>query len=311
MSRTATTTTKTGTPILSLRGVDDARKPRKGYQYTGALDQATHRRVNPVLGERFDNFDLKAVFEQSEAERDAILRDIAILSALFLAPFCCSFAPLTIRTVARRGVVVFKRQDNFPPEQLGELVHRLGQLTGKPSTSHLHIHPLNPGEYNEDGSRKGGEKITTEKDSRGAQISAPDERSDFASYGYHADVTFEPVPSDFTVLRMSQIPDCGGDTMFASAYEAYDRLSPSMKVFLEGLTATHDAAVFRAQAQRYGFKLFAGPRGSPEDVGEEVCTTHPVVMVREAVLLRRRTRPSAQTHPITGWKALFVNRTCV
>jgi alpha-ketoglutarate-dependent taurine dioxygenase len=94
---------------------------------------------------------------------------------------------------------------------------------------------------------------------------------------------------------MSTIPECGGDTMFASAYEAYDRLSPAMKVFVEGLTATHDAEVFREQARRYHFNLRTLPRGCPEDVGDAMRASHPVVRV----------------NPVTGYKALNVNRTCV
>ena len=66
-------------------------------------------------------------------------------------------------------------------------------------------------------------------------------------------------------------PDGGGDTQFASMYAAYDALSPKMKTYLEGLTATHD-----------GTRIF-GP-GTPVSV-------HPVVV----------------RHPESGRKALYVN----
>ncbi len=52
-------------------------------------------------------------------------------------------------------------------------------------------------------------------------------------------ITFEHVPSDYAVLKMVTVPETGGDTIWASGYEAYDRLSPAWKRFAETLTATH------------------------------------------------------------------------
>ena len=92
-----------------------------------------------------------------------------------------------------------------------------------------------------------------------------------------SDISFEPVPASVTLLRMNVVPECGGDTMFASSYEAYDRLSPSMKTFLEGLTATHDGKVFREQAARFGFELYTDERGHPDNHGDDLIAVHPVV----------------------------------
>lgn len=44
--------------------------------------------------------------------------------------------------VSQRGVVFFRAQDNLTNELQKEFVHKLGQLTGKPATSSLHIHPV-------------------------------------------------------------------------------------------------------------------------------------------------------------------------
>src|SRR5262249_38750047 len=68
---------------------------------------------------------------------------------------------------------------------------------------------------------------------------------------------------------------------FASMYAAYEALSDRMQSFLTGLTAVHDGEpVYRG---RYGYddKGKAFPRAE-----------HPVI----------------RTHPVTGRKALFVNR---
>ncbi len=45
----------------------------------------------------------------------------------------------------------------------------------------------------------------------------------------------------YSALYQEQVPpNGGGDTMFSSAYKAYEELSPGMKTYLEGKTATHD-----------------------------------------------------------------------
>lgn len=51
------------------------------------------------------------------------------------------------------------------------------------------------------------------------------------------------MPSDYGVLQMLELPEdgTGGDTLFASAYEVYDRLSPPMKQMIDGLTVLNQA----------------------------------------------------------------------
>jgi hypothetical protein len=45
--------------------------------------------------------------------------------------------------VSERGVVFFRNQKGFTLELQKILGQKLGELTGKPSTSGLHIHPVN------------------------------------------------------------------------------------------------------------------------------------------------------------------------
>jgi alpha-ketoglutarate-dependent taurine dioxygenase len=53
-------------------------------------------------------------------------------------------------------------------------------------------------------------------------------------------ISFERIPSDYAILKIVEPPnDAGGDTLWASGYEAYDRLSPAWQKLAEGLTATH------------------------------------------------------------------------
>jgi len=89
---------------------------------------------------------------------------------------------------------------------------------------------------------------------------------------WHTDVTFSPTPPMASVLQMMVNPPRGGDTLFTNQYLAYEMLSEPMRELVDGLTAVHHAAPF----------------GHPEQQA-----IHPVV----------------RTHPDTGRRSLFVNRT--
>jgi alpha-ketoglutarate-dependent taurine dioxygenase len=79
------------------------------------------------------------------------------------------------------------------------------------------------------------------------------------------------------------------DTLWASGYELYDRISEPYQKFLETLTATFEQPGFQKIAQESGFKMYDKPRGAPENVGTELRAVHPVV----------------RTNPVTGWKSIF------
>jgi alpha-ketoglutarate-dependent taurine dioxygenase len=102
------------------------------------------------------------------------------------------------------------------------------------------------------------------------------------------------VPSDYAILKIHTKPKTGGDTLWSSAYEAYDRLTPTFRGFLETLTATHQGTQFLEVSKRLGFPI-AKNRGAPENnspEGDDLTAIHPVI----------------RTNPVTGWKGLFVNR---
>lgn len=136
--------------------------------------------------------------------------------------------------------------------------------------------------------------------------------SRFASAGWHTDISFEPVPSDYAMLKIHTLPATGGDTLWASGYEIYDRLSPAMRAMLEGLTATHDATFFLEEAARLGNPIRKGVRGSPLNQGEALMAVHPVVRTNRKFggvgkLIKHRAntlRPPA----VTGWKSVYVNK---
>src|SRR5712675_1144545 len=91
-----------------------------------------------------------------------------------------------------------------------------------------------------------------------------------------------PEPPMGSILYIRKCPPRGGDTLFASMYAAYEALSDRMKTYLDGLTAIHDGEHYRGQYANYGI---ADKPSYPR-------AEHPVV----------------RTHPVTGRKALYVNK---
>jgi taurine dioxygenase len=52
----------------------------------------------------------------------------------------------------------------------------------------------------------------------------------FKAEYWHPDVSCDEEPPMGSILYLHTAPSCGGDTLFASQYAAYDALSPRMKV---------------------------------------------------------------------------------
>ncbi|TPX57231.1 hypothetical protein SpCBS45565_g08245 [Spizellomyces sp. 'palustris'] len=247
---------------------------RQPLRTSGVLDKNVHVDLTVNIGREYPSVQIKDLLNAPNA--DELIRDLAI-------------------TVSERGVVFFRNQD-LTLEQQKILGQKLGELTGKPATSKLHIHPV----ANAD--REDGIKVNErgEKDHEISVISSEQgrtvyksafgiNRNRFGSEQWHSDITFEPIPSDYSILQIKQIPPTGGDTLWASGYEAYDRLSPAYQKFLDGLTATYSQPGFLKAAQENGFELHTAPRGAPENVGGNLEAVHPVV----------------RTNPVTGWKSLF------
>jgi len=104
---------------------------------------------------------------------------------------------------------------------------------------------------------------------------------------WHSDETFRASPPMATILCAKEVPQVGGDTMYASMTAAYDGLSVRTKALIEGLEAVHDIVPFKklfADSRDDRMKLQAYERDFPPQ-------RHPVVRV----------------HSQSGRKALFVN----
>lgn len=86
------------------------------------------------------------------------------------------------------------------------------------------------------------------------------------------------------MLKIHTLPPTGGDTLWASGYEIYDRLSPAMRTMLESLTATHDAKFFLEEAERLGNPLRRDTRGNPLNQGDRLTAVHPVIRTNRKCL---------------------------
>lgn len=112
----------------------------------------------------------------------------------------------------------------------------------------------------------------------------PAGREDAGTY-WHSDASWQPEPPTGSLLYAKELPEVGGDTIFANMYHAYESLSEPMKRMLEGLDARH--TLLTAALQTSYAKEFIGKL----DQAQAKEAVHPIV----------------KTHPETGRKLLFVN----
>lgn len=268
-SSAASSTASKALPSNNRGGNPTARSRLSGpLKYAGLLDGFDFQDLTPVIGREYTTLQVRDIL--ARPDREQVIQDLAV-------------------TISTRGVVFLRSQDVTPME-MKNLTEILTRVAGCPAESGLHIHPLT-----EESSELGDQisVISSEKQAKGGGLTHQlSDTSRLASVGWHADITFEPVPSDFAMLKIHTLPTSGGDTLWASGYEIYDRLSPAMQVFLEGLTATHDAKFFLEEAERLGNPLRKGIRGHPLNQGDSLTAVHPVI----------------RTNPVTGWKSVFVNK---
>ena len=109
---------------------------------------------------------------------------------------------------------------------------------------------------------------------------------------WHSDHSFDPLPPLGAVLLARELPDYGGDTLFASMYAAYDALSDGLKKTLNGLNAVH--------AKTRAFVALPTDR---QVSAEEKAKIEQKFAAREAV------HPVTPRHPESGRRVLFVNPT--
>ena len=110
----------------------------------------------------------------------------------------------------------------------------------------------------------------------------------YAGQYWHSDLSYMQKPSMGSLLLCHEMPEIGGDTMFANMYLAWDTLSETMREFLEKQSAMHD------YSHAYD-TYFAHLKERPPLTAEARAKTPPVE------------HPMVRVHPETGRKALYVN----
>jgi alpha-ketoglutarate-dependent taurine dioxygenase len=101
---------------------------------------------------------------------------------------------------------------------------------------------------------------------------------------WHSDVSWREVPSMGAVLHAVEVPQTGGDTLFADMGAAYDGLDDETKARIQDLSAVHD------YMQAFGSVV------KPEDREKTRAEFPPAV------------HPVVRTHGETGRKLIYVNR---
>jgi len=114
-----------------------------------------------------------------------------------------------------------------------------------------------------------------------------DEKHPGSENAWHSDVTWREAPPLGSVLRVTEAPEVGGDTLFADMGAAYRGLPKDIRELVTGQHAVHDFEFFRRGMVKKGVSAeklaeFDAMYPNPE---------HPII----------------RTHPDTGEQLIFVN----
>ena len=154
-------------------------------------------------------------------------------------------------------VLVFPNQQLTPKQQLA-FARRFGTTDIYPFLKSI------------DGVPQVIEILKTEKDT-----------SNFGKH-WHSDTTYMPKPNMGTMLYALEVPNPGGDTLFADMTRAYDKLSNNMKTGIDNLFAVHDWVRSREKSNERP--------ATPDEIKAAPPVIHPIV----------------RTHPETGKKSLYI-----
>lgn len=93
---------------------------------------------------------------------------------------------------------------------------------------------------------------------------------------WHSNLVHERQPAGVTHLHNDTVPTVGGDTIWASGYSTYEKLSPDFRKIIDGKKAIYRPA--------HAYLDRNDPTAGPKYI--------------------ERVHPLVRVHPATGWKAL-------
>lgn len=169
-----------------------------------------------------------------------------------------------LEALSQYGVIVLRDQQLTPEQQI-ELAKRFGEIN---VNRFFKAHPDHP-------------EIAT--------VVKTAEQTTAIGEVWHTDHSYDQEPAAFSMLYARQVPECGGDTMYASTGAAYDDLSPVMQTFLRSLRVQHSSrhafGVSQIEHESYQDGRLSNPELATQDA------SHPVVI----------------KHPLSGRPCIYVN----
>ena len=164
------------------------------------------------------------------------------------------------------GVIFFRDQD-LTPDQHIEFAERWGDINVNRFFHPVETHPVI------------------------AEVRKEPDQKTAIGETWHTDHSYDQVPAMGSILYAREVPEVGGDTMFASMYAAYEALSDGMKQMLLSMNAEHSS--------RHAFGEVAYADIDPEEIGGRLGNT--------AAATQDALHPVIIRHPLSGKPALYVN----
>ncbi len=167
--------------------------------------------------------------------------------------------------LAAHGVIFFRDQDLTPKQHIA-LAARFGEIDVNRFFRHVEGYP----------------QIAEVRKEAGQKTNI--------GGGWHTDHSYDQIPATASLLYARELPELGGDTIFASTVAAFEALSPGLQKTLEALDAFHSS--------RHVFGAAAKAKAN-NDLGERIGNAE--LATQDAI------HPVAFRHPITGDRSLYVN----